>query len=49
MNGKNWYLQLYGSKMSKFWCQHIIKYIVKTVCRFAALEILNDSEDINTD
>jgi len=35
--------------MSKLWCQHTIRYIVKTVCRFAALEKLNDSEDINMD
>ena len=34
--------------MSKLWCQHIFRYIVKTV-GFAALEKLNDSEDISTD
>jgi hypothetical protein len=33
--------------MSKLWCQHAIICIVKTVCRFAALEKLNDSEDTN--
>jgi len=35
--------------MSKLWCQHIIRYIVKTACRFVALEKLNDSDDINMD